>query len=298
MPFGLRRDTLPWWVTGSQAALLAGALQLRDTGWWLGAFTGIGLLGMWAWLGMLRRSHAILDTPTSRIASAAQGYVELEGLARPLQDARIVSPMTSLPCLWYRYALYRRVRDRWRLEEQGQSDLPFLLDDGTGLCEIDPKGAEILTSHTESRQIGDRRYTESVLLEGDRLYALGEFHTLGGSHHQFEPRNELDQLLTRWKADQAGLHARFDADGSGTIEAAEWEEARQAAEREVQRMQEAMRSEPARHSLRQPGHGRVYLISNLPPGELGRRYARWSQVHLLSLLLALFGMAWVLHQAG
>ncbi len=264
---------------------------------WLVAFFAVGLLGLWASLRALRRSRAILDTPASRVASAAQGYVELRGIARPSVNA-LLSPMTSLPCLWYRYALYSRDNDKWTLEEEGQSDQPFLLDDGTGLCEIDPNGAEILTTHVERRQVGDHKYSESLLLEGDRLYALGNFQTLGGAHRALEPRQDLDRLLSEWKGDREALHGRFDLDGDRELNEQEWCRVIQAAEQEVERQHRELYAQPARHFLGKPGGGRVYLIANLSPDYLGRRYARWSRVHLTILLAALGGLAWAIRLPG
>ncbi len=294
----LRREHLPRWVLGAQAMLLGIGLVLQDGTGWLALLAAIGLLGLWAWQYMFRRGRAILDTPTSRVASAAQGYVELEGRAEAAPGGTLLSPMSSLPCLWYQYSLYRRVNDRWRLEEAGRSDQPFQLRDTTGACEIDPVGAEILSEHTETRQVGDRRYTESLLLAGDHLYALGEFFTLSGAHHALDSRADLDALLTEWKADREGLRARFDLDGDNEISETEWRLARQAARREVANAHQAMRGEPTRHYLRKPAHGRFYLLSNLPPGQLGSRYARWAWAHLASLLGALVATAWALRLPG
>lgn len=294
----LRRERLSEWALGLQALLLGSAYAWQDRAGRLVLFTAIGVLGLWAWQYMFRRARAILDTPTSRVMSAAQGYVELEGRAEALSGSVLLSPMSSLPCLWYQYSLYRRVNDRWQLVEEGRSDRPFLLRDATGVCEIDPDGAEIHSEHTETRQVGDRRYTESLLLAGDRLYALGEFFTLSGVHQALDPRADLDALLTEWKEDGAGLRARFDLDGDDQISEQEWRLALDAARREVERSHQTIRAQPGRHHLRKPAHGRFYLLSNLPPPRLGRRYARWAWVHLASVLAALVALAWALRLPG
>ena len=73
------------------------ALALRaDTGW--GSIAALSLLlasGLYGWLRSVQHARLILDTPTSRIASAAQGDVELRGRARALDAARTCNP--SLP---------------------------------------------------------------------------------------------------------------------------------------------------------------------------------------------------------
>src|SRR3569832_531284 len=67
----------------------------------------------------LRRARLIEDTPTSRIRSAAQAYVELEGEAVMMEGVPIIAPRTLLPCAWFRYRVEERVENnrgdaRWR----------------------------------------------------------------------------------------------------------------------------------------------------------------------------------------
>src|SRR3569832_2694177 len=57
----------------------------------------------------LRRARLIEATPTSRIRSAAQGYVELAGAAVMMEGVPIIAPLTLLPCAWYRYREEERV---------------------------------------------------------------------------------------------------------------------------------------------------------------------------------------------
>ncbi len=285
-------------VLSAQGLVLLVAYTAGQRGGWLFALIVVGLLGFWAWLVSLRRARAILDTPTARVASAAQGMVELMGRGRALPGRPLLSPMTHLPCLWYRYALYRRVNDRWQLEARGQSDQPFLLEDDSGVCEIDPVGAEIHSNRTERRRTGDRKYTETLLIEGDPLYALGEFRTLGGAHLALDPRADLDAVLNEWKSDPEGLRARFDRDGDRQISQAEWQQALQTASDVVRERHLALRHLPPRHYLGKPARGGLYLISNLDPQRLGRRFAGLAWLHLASSLGAWFGLVWLLHQPG
>lgn len=290
-----RREHAPLLALLAQAALLGALWRLDSLPIRVAALSLATILGLWAWLAAMRRHRAIADTPTSRIASAAQGYVELVGQGRPLPDAPLLSPMTSLPCLWYRYTLYRRVNDRWEYEEQGRSDLEFLLDDGSGRCLVDPAGAEVLSSHVETREAGDRRYTEHLLSEGDRLYLLGQFASTSASHEGLDARQDLGDLLHDWKRDPDALRRRFDLDGDGEISEQEWSLAVAAARREVADSHRGRLREPIRHRLSKPPRGRIYLISDHAPDDLGRRYARWAAAHLAVLLVVLGGWAWLVH---
>src|SRR5687768_16103865 len=83
------------------AAVIAMEVESRE-----GHLIGLGVivaLGFLAWILSLRRLLAMSGTPTSRIASAAQGYVELLGRGRNLPEFKVVSPLNQLPCVWYRY---------------------------------------------------------------------------------------------------------------------------------------------------------------------------------------------------
>lgn len=286
-----------------QAALLGYAFSFPSSQVWLGVFVAVALINLGAWIVALSRRRAIVDTPTSRVASAAQGYVELIGAGRPLAAGPLFSPLTQLPCLWYRYTLEQRENGEWRQTAQGESEQPFLLDDGSGCCELDPVGAEILSTHQETRTQGDQRYSEQVLLKGDRLYVLGDFVSVNGTQAALNVRLDVGDLLADWKSDQPALHQRFDLDRSGAIDAAEWQLARQAAEREVARRHQAIRNQPTRHRMRRPDSHKFairkpYLIANHPPEKLGRRYAWLGALHLVLLLASLIGIGWALRLPG
>ena len=50
------------------------------------------------------------DTPTSKIRSAAQGYVELSGHGELMEGPKIIAPLTSKYCTWYSYKVEERRR--------------------------------------------------------------------------------------------------------------------------------------------------------------------------------------------
>ncbi len=60
-----------------QLALLMAAAHFEAKEGWVAALALIALISFAAWIANFRRSRIIGDTPTSRVASAAQGYVEL-----------------------------------------------------------------------------------------------------------------------------------------------------------------------------------------------------------------------------
>lgn len=289
----LRREYALPGVAGLQLMALFVAWQEEARQVWLMVLPSVALLAVLAWLFALRRWRAIGDTPTSRIESAAQGYVEIVGAGQAHEETPLLSPFTQLPCLWYRSFVYRRENDKW-VYDHGLESRQFLeIDDGSGRCIVDPEGAEILSQHKETRQVGDWRHVEYLLLQGDRLYALGQFRTLSGGGRVLDPERDVGGLLGDWKQDQAALKARFDLDRDGEISAAEWALARQAARREVARQHAELRAAPARHYLEKPRDGRLFLIANIAPERLARKYVLWAWAQLLVLLGTVLALVWV-----
>ena len=249
-----------------------------------------GLLG---WVRAIRHARLIADTPTARIASAAQGYTELQGRGQPLDGTPLLSPVNALPVLWYRLVTERRQSDgKWKVVSTDTSDASFLLDDGSGQCVIDPDGAEMLVRRCDEFRCDDLRYRQWALIRNDRLYVLGDFATLGSVDVDFDVATQVRDLLAQWKANHPELLARFDLDGNGEIDLREWELARAQARREVRRLQAEVLAAPELHVIRQPAGGRLFLISDRDPEQIGRNY-RWLAVfHACVFLGAAAASAW------
>ncbi|HEY0973838.1 MAG TPA: GIDE domain-containing protein [Solimonas sp.] len=257
----------------------------------------------------LRKARLIEDTPTSRIRSAAQGYVELEGFAQLLPGPEVISPLSGARCVWWKYSIERRETvyrngkrtTEWRTIESGTSEHLFLLADATGDCVVDPGGATVYPSLTRTwqgrtrrpqrapekpgwLQFGDYRYRERLLRVGDPVHAMGWFRS-DGVAHSYDESSELRDLLREWKADHASLLQRFDADGNGEIDLQEWEAARRAALEQIRQQHVERSLTPDVHVLSRPRDRRPFLLSSLPQEKLVRRY-RWSGLSLLMASLA------------
>jgi hypothetical protein len=94
---------------------------------------------------LLQRRRLILDTPFSKIRSAAMGLVEISGLA--VGPYTMIAPITARPCYYYRALV-------WEYKQSGKNKqwvkvvgecmhLPFFVDDNTGRVLIDPRGADL-----------------------------------------------------------------------------------------------------------------------------------------------------------
>lgn len=276
-----------------QFAAVAVAVH-ADTGW--GSVAALAVLlvtGFFGWLRAIRHARLIDDTPTSRIASAAQGYVELRGRAQALDGTPLLSPVDGLPVLWYRVVTERKRSDgKWHRVSTDESDTSFLLEDGSGTCAVDPEGAEMMVGRRDVTLRGDTRYTQHALIRNDTVYVLGDFTTIGSIDPDFNVREQVRELLASWKKDHPRLLERFDLDGNGELDLQEWELARQQARREVERRRDEAMAAPEAHLVRRPSAGRLYLISDFDPGRIARRYRWLALFHIVLFLAAIAGLAW------
>lgn len=293
---GVRQHYVNLLTSGGHLVLLFAGWQIDSREAWPVILGLIGAISLFAWIGNQRRSRLILDTPTSRIVSAAQGYVEVTGRARQVHDTPLLSKLTLLPCVWYRYLIEQRRSDDkgYDIVEQGTSDDTILIDDGSGQCFIDPDYAEVITRHKQVWNKGDYRYTEYLLSPLDTIYAIGEFTTLGGANSPLDFKGDLNALLTEWKRDKTQLHEHFDLNQNGQIDPQEWELAVLAAKREVAKQHGEIQLKDGTHLMRKPKDGRLFLLSNLQEENLARKYVLWGGFHLLTFVGATGSAAYLL----
>ena len=276
----LRREYAQLVTSGAQLLLVFIAFKL-DSRFGSGvAMLVMAALSLAAWQSALGRLRAVRDMPTSKIASAAQGYVELIGKGRPFGENPVYS-RRNLPCLWYRYTVEEQDSDRkWHTVGSDESSTSLTLRDATGDCVVDLDHAEIMSKHKDQWQDGGQRITEWKLLLNDDIYVIGDFHTHGGTTAEFDTRAEMSSLLSEWKKDMPALHKRFDLNKDGELDMTEWMLARQAAGREVDKQKREVQAFPDTHTIRAPQDGKLYLISNLSIDGLTRRYQFWTVAHL------------------
>lgn len=282
---------LQYWLV--HAAMLAGALYLLRE----------GSRAFW-------RLRIITDTPIARVRSAPQGYVELGGLARP-QGVALSAPLTSIPCLWYRFKIeeHRGVgRNKgWRTIESGVSDASFLLADDGGTCLVEPAGAHLRLRRRDLWQGSSRRpggnqgqgwlesllaghgryrFTEERIEPGEPIFVLGHLET---PRRGPEDRERLRLALLRvWKQDPRRMRA-FDSDGDGRISPDEWERAREKAERLAARSERELSRAPVLSRIRATADPRhPFVISTFTEQELATRL-RWQALGLAAGFVALAG---------
>jgi hypothetical protein len=272
-------------------------------------------------LRSFKRARLVEDTPTSRIRSAAQGYVDIAGYARVLPGSQNPAPLTQRPCVWWRYKVSKRTesgsgksrRSQWQTVASGTSSVPFVLDDGTGECIVQPDGAEVIPTEsttwygntpwpaampakrsllhlTGSR---DYRYIEDRVYEHELVHALGDFRSTASAAEP-DTQAAVAATLAEWKQDQPALLQRFDRDHDGRISVDEWEAARAAARQLV--LENSIRRGPEsnHHVLCRPEGGRLFLVSALPHNDLVKRYRRQALLAFVGFMAAVFALGWLL----
>jgi hypothetical protein len=283
----LRIHTANWLTGGIHVLILYGAIHAESAAVWPYAMGAMSLVSFAAWIGNYRRLRHIADTPLSNIETAAQGYVEIAGDAEMPDGTPLVSKLSFTPCVWYQYEIYEKnSKNEWEMEDSGASSDLFIVRDRTGHCVVDPEGAEIVCSRDNTWTKGSYRYREWLLLPRERVYALGDFVTVGGANSELDLAADLRALLAEWKANNSELLKRFDLDRSGEIDLKEWELARRQALREVEAQHREIRQSVGTHVLRAPGDGRLFLLSNHTPAKLRSRFLLWAWAHAAIFLAA------------
>ena len=271
----------------SYLSLSVFAFQAKDKQIWLITMALIAIISFFVWFSTFKRARTIADIATSRIASAAQGYVELYGRANIDKKNLITSPLTGTPCVWFRYRVYSKDNSNreWRIISSGVSDTTFEIKDSTGVSVVDPDHAEVIGTERRITYQNDYKHEEDLLYAGS-IYVLGEFSTIGGASSVLSVKEDVGFLLAEWKKNPAELNKRFDLNNDGQVDLREWELARRQAIREVEKQHREIRSQSGVNIMRAPKDNRLYLISSLSPQKLRQQYIWWSLFHLLICFVA------------
>ncbi|MEX1665342.1 GIDE domain-containing protein [Zhongshania arctica] len=258
----------------------------------------------------LSAARIIEDTPTSKIRSAHQGYVELVGIAKTGPESLLLSGLSQTPCLWYRYKIERYEssgkNSNWRSIESTTSSQPFTLTDGSGECYVMPERAEVSTARKRSWEGNSRhpakissrglfskryRYTEEMLCAEDIVYVIGLFETRHPPSITAARDSEMAKILAEWKQDYDSLINRFDRNGDGEIDLQEWELVRTEARRHLENTPSLA---PVNTISYSPSRRQPYIIASSEPESLSRRY-RWQAFGLLLVsIVSATALVWMI----
>ncbi|WP_300689689.1 GIDE domain-containing protein [Chryseobacterium sp.] len=115
--------------------------------------------------------------PTSKIHSVAKGLAEIEG--KLIMKNPLFSPVKNETCIGYYYTIEDIDRDSdgkesYRtIHKETQCNI-FQVTDDTGTIEVEPDGIElVLLEETNSSSHSGKRYTETLLKEGQKMLLVG-----------------------------------------------------------------------------------------------------------------------------
>lgn len=272
----------------------------------------------------LRRARIIEDTPTSKIRSAAQGYVELIGMGQYFNNSPVIAPLTLSDCIWYHYQIEKKevhhtskgTEVHWRIVESKASPDYFKLIDDTGTCIVNPDDAEVhpkvidtwyghhrwpgKSSVINARKknffnSGDYKYTEKRIHHRDALYVLGQFRTLAADAERQSLNESISRLLNVWKGRQKDLLDKFDSNGDGDIDLKEWEAVRSSAKQQVLRERLDSALEPITHFMQKTSQRyQPFIISTRPQKVLTRRFRIFSALSLSVFIVVAPLYIWML----
>jgi hypothetical protein len=212
------------------------------------------------WRSAARERSLIRGTATSKIATAAKGYTEVQGRASTAVHGAIRDPITREPCVWFAVVTEKfSILDKfsWTTVRSERSASPFVIDDGTARCLVSPDDASMDTGNENTIVKARWNYRHRLwwIRAGDPIYAIGHLErwsdptaeairrdpgllrspasplTDAQSEHELTMR--ATEILRAWKQNPGLLHARFDADRDGKIDLQEWDAARAAARQQA-----------------------------------------------------------------
>lgn len=151
------------------------------------------------------RRVAVLATPRTLARDVREGPVELSGVAEAGPAGVVSSPYTGMVGLHITWKIEEQRRDaqgrtRWHTDERGETGVPFLLRDESGVVAIDARSADLELPERVAPMAGlmggsgadvripwggtagtalalgvrPRRVREKVLVAGTPLYVLGQ----------------------------------------------------------------------------------------------------------------------------
>lgn len=271
---------------------------------------------LWKGFAFLKHYRLITGTPTSKIRSAHQGYVEVVGHIVEGEYGQLVAPLSGRGCVWYSYSIARLKSSgktkHWHIEDSGKSDTWFQVNDGTATGLVDPTGATVRTENTRTwygdtphpkkpmnqtpgfdlsalltKDLGGSRYRyqETLLFTHEQIYALGQFQSVGGGRHLPPIKKLSGEVVREWKQSYDDLLQRFDSNNDQKLDMQEWSDVQQAALQEASKRRAEMEGAPTMHVLSCPSEKEhPYLLSTLDEEKLAIRYG-WYSVGTLLLLI-------------
>jgi hypothetical protein len=143
-----------------------------------GMVVATGLGAFFLWVRSRRRARLLERMPTTAITQAPGQYAELSGTAESADGRELRDPITQQPCVWFGVETQRLHEQRrmsvWLPIKRAASSREFVLRDRTGVCRVDPCGAEFALSESKVIMVNDRlKHIVWRIEAGAPLYVVG-----------------------------------------------------------------------------------------------------------------------------
>jgi hypothetical protein len=240
--------------------------NISDLVIWAAIGFGAGVLFLFRGFKNLKLKQLIEAIPTSKIRSMPMGVVEVVGKAVKTHDMN--TPFSNMPCVFFQYRIEERrgsgKHARWVTVQHYTSPFPFKIMDETGSVSVNPAGAMVeLKSQNvfgnsffgslppSAKMFMDRngidytgflgftktmRLTEYYICPNQDVYVLGcakhpgqKLESTPQYSTKLEKKKEMTMELLRKLKKSKLLYEKYDLNKDGTIDASEWEKARNDA---------------------------------------------------------------------
>ena len=255
-----------------------------------------------------KRLRFVDGTATSKIRSAAQGHVELKGLAEWMKGDSFMSPFSNRRCVWYHCTIEKREkrgrRSRWTNISDERSTQLFQLIDDTGWCIIDPDHAHVIAETDRTwfgrdtdcrRQVpakmiwsrfnpGNYRFHERLIRPAAALYVLGELSSYRTNTTEELISSQAKDLVRQWTQQPLRYLGAYDLDENGMAQDREWRAVNAAARKQV--LTRLNSQEQEQHILAKPKDGRhPYILSATPEDDFVRHKKNTAYAATAGILL-------------
>lgn len=255
------------------------------------------------WRAAVRDGRYYASLPTAKIATTAQGQVLIAGKVIPQENHPVIAAISGLESIWYRSYEVRFNDEKFFSfrTEQHEAVIPFLIDDGSGLCAVAPEDARfyIHDCFTDYRFDGPYGAFEVSIAPGQLLYAYGDFRTRDVVTN-VNIEQEAKELLAKWKYDPA-TRKRFDLNEDGRLSQQELQLAQSAARRAIRQRNEYYLSDEylrtaIRHRLTRDESGKPCIITDLSPGQIAQRCQKAAGLYLAAFFVSMPWLVYVVYQ--
>ncbi len=240
----------------------------------------IAVCAFFFWLSAYRRLRMTADVPTSTIAAAAQGYVELHGTAVAASGESLIGQFTRVPCVWNQFTSFKvDNKGSPQADESSTRGVSFILRDETGDCVIDPEKAEVICDRCQSGNM----WHEWSIRVGDPVYAIGYFSS-GGAAAERHVNLKAEYARVAQERDKEAYAARYDANQDGKVDRQETAVARAALRRDAIQQ---YTTQGGVHTLGPSPDGRPFLVIGASHEDVDSRYRRLTVIHLCVFIVSL-----------